>query len=57
MIKIEITHDGELSYFVIKKGREKYLLHNFSDVEKSKLLGALSNAYDLIKYSMPINKI
>ena len=57
MIKIEITHDGELSYFVIKKGREKYLLHNLSNVEKSKLLGALSKAYDLIKYSMPINKI
>jgi len=57
MIKIEIKNDGELSSFVIKKGREVFLLDNLSDNDKVKLLGSIVKAYELIKYSMPIKKV
>ena len=57
MLKIEIKHDGELSCFVIKKGKHVHLLQDLSDVEKVKLLGAIANAYNLVKYSIPIKKI
>lgn len=57
MLKIEIKNDGELSSFVIKKGREVFLLDNLSDNEKVKLLGSIAKAYELIKYSMPIKKV
>ena len=57
MIKIEIKNDGELSSFVIKKGREVFLLGNLSDNDKVKLLGSIAKAYELIKYSMPIKKV
>lgn len=57
MIKIEIKNDGELSSFVIKKGREVFLLNNLSDNDKVKLLGSIAKAYELIKYSMQIKKV